>query len=79
MKHFLGNIVETCQTVTTHSDCALLKRVPENIIEARQFDDIPITVAIIAIVGSYILTLFWMLDDMPVRGSDVEFILDHFD
>ena len=80
MKHVLGSIVtvETCQTVTTHSDSTLLNRVPGDIIEARQFE-IPVGVAIIALVGAITLSLGWMANDDPVRGNDVEFIVDHFD
>ena len=80
MKHVLGSIVETCQTVTTHSDSALLKRVPGDIIEARQFEwDIPAAAIIIVSVTAIIIALAWIGDDEPVRGNDVQFIVDHFD
>ena len=71
MKHVLGSIVETCQTVTTehHSDSALMKRVPGDIIEARQLQvAIPVVGIITAIVVGIIFTLVWIETDDPVRG-----------
>ena len=81
MKHVLGTIVETCQTVTTqnHEDNALMKRVPGDIlVEARQWE-IPIATLISFIVSGIILSLVWIGDDDPVRGNDVEFLVKHFD
>ena len=80
MKHLLGSIVETCQTVTTknHSDIALMKRVPGDIIEARQLSA-PAVVLIISIVVVIGLSVYWISGDDPVRGNDVEFLVDHFD
>jgi hypothetical protein len=43
MEKFLGSIVteETCQTVTYHSDTALMKIVPGDVIKVRQGPLIP--------------------------------------
>ena len=68
MKHVLGSIVETCQTITmqNHNDSALMKRVPGDIIEARQLA-IPAVIAIIAIVGTIAISVTWIGNDDPVR------------
>ena len=78
MKHVLGSVVETCQTITTqnHRDNALMKRMPDDIIEARQIP-IPAVVAIISIVGTLAISITWIANDDPVRGNDVEFLVDH--
>ena len=64
-----------------HSDSgALMKRVPGDIIEARQaaiFLVVPAVVFII--VGEAALTVVYIREDDPVRGSDVEFLEEHFD
>ena len=81
MKHVLGSIVETCQTITTqnHSDSALMKRVPGDIIKARQVQvPIPAVVAIIALVGVVIIVITVIADDYPVSNY-VEFLVDYFD
>ena len=80
MEHVLGSIVETCQTVTTqhHSDSAIIKRVPGDIIETRQAL-IPVVGYILLLVGDILLTIFWIADDNEVRGNDVEFLVEHFD
>ena len=80
MKHVLGSIIETCQTVTTqvHGDSALTKRVPGDIIEARQLQ-IPIVFVILSVITAVSVSLIWIGDDNPVRGNDVEFFLDQFD
>ena len=75
MKHVLGSIVETCQTVNTqnHKDSALMKRVSGDIIEARQGEiAVPIFGIIVLIVGSIFLKLAWDhdLNDDPVRGNN---------
>jgi hypothetical protein len=83
MKHVL-DIAETCQTVTSHSgyldtttpnhsDSALEKRVPGDVIEARHPG--PLVEAIIVIVTSVAIALIWISDDGPVRGSDIEFLV----
>ena len=80
IKHVLGNIVETCQTVTSqnHSDSsALMKRVSGDIIEARQFGIIDAAI-ILALVGLVAVNVLWISGDNPVR-ADVEFLVDHFD
>ena len=80
MKHVLGNIVETCQTVTAqnHGDSALMKRVTGDIIETRQLL-IPEDLIIITLVATILIAVFWIDSDDPVRGNDVEFLVEHFD
>ena len=80
MKHVLGSIIETCQTVTSqnHSDSStLLKRISGDIIEARQLEivDVAIVFAIVGLVSTWVL---WVLGDDPVRAN-VEFLVDHYD
>ena len=80
MKHVLDSIVETPQTVTeqNHSNSsALMKRVPGDIIEARQFQIIDVAI-IVAVVGLVATSVLWILGDDPVR-ADVEFLINHFD
>ena len=89
MKQFLGNIVETCQTVTSHSgyvnttqnhsDSALMKRVPGDIIEARWAELAPAALVVIGIVVAVTLLIVWAEDDDPVRGNNAEFLVEHFD
>ena len=72
MEHFLGTVLETCQTVTTvtpnHSDSTLVKHVlPGDIIEARQESVIPYVAAVVAIVLAVALAIEWIEDDNPVR------------
>ena len=79
MKHVLGTIVETCQTVTAqnYSESVFmnLKRVPDDshIIEARQLPSVPAPVIgiILFIVAGIIFTVLWIADDDPVRGNDI--------
>ena len=82
MKHVLGSIVATCQTVTTqnHGDSAIMKRVLDDIIiiEARQAT-IPVVGFILFVVADVIFTIGWISTDDAVRGSDVEFPVEHFD
>ena len=80
MKHVLGSIIETCQTVSmqNHSDTTLMKRVPGDIIEERQLST-PAVILIISIVASVFLIVIYMSDDIPVRDNDVDFLVDHFD
>ena len=91
MKHVLGSILETCQTVTTvtqnHSDSAaisaFMKRVPGDIVEARQVPTVPVPVitVIYVIVSAMVISFIWISYDDPVRGNlnDVEFLVEHFD
>ena len=81
MKHVLGTIIETCQTVTTqnYSYSALMKRVPGDIIlEARQ-SAIPVVGFIFFVVADVIFTIVWIESDDPVRGNDVDFLVGDFD
>ena len=83
MKHVLGSIIETCQTVTqatqNHKDSALMKRVHGDIIEARFGPEIvPPVLVVIAIVAAITLSIVWIESDDPVRGNDVEFFVEHF-
>ena len=77
MKHVLGSIVETCQTVTTQnrSDSALMKRVVV-ILEARH---IPIPLVAADDHRSRRRHYHHYNLDYPVRFNDVEFLVDHFD
>ena len=81
MEHFLDTIVETCQTVSTqnHSDSALSKRVPGDIIEARQAELVPAVLTIIGIVAAITLSIVWVESDDPVRCNGIKFLLEHFD
>ena len=86
VEHFLGTIVETCQTVTTpnHGDSALMKRlgVPGDIIEARQAENIPYLTIISLIVTAVLLIVGNIKDDNPVRCkscNDIKFLVEHFD
>ena len=80
MKQALG--IETCQTVTmqNYKDSAFLKRVPGDLIEARQAGIIiPVAITIISIVADVGFALWWISKDDPVGGHDVEFLEEHFD
>ena len=92
IKHVLGSIMKTCQTVTYHSgysnttqtpghsDSALMKRVPGDIIEARQAVVIaPAAVAVAALVAVVVLSIVWVLEDNPVSDNDLEFLVKQFD
>jgi len=73
----IEHIVETCQTVTTqnHNDTtssALTKRVPGDIIEARQALPVagvlaPTMIVIFAIVAFVTVSIVWEQDDDPKR------------
>ena len=74
MNHFLGNITETCQTGTTrnHSDTAVIKRAPGDIIEGRQVEGAVVdALIVISIVTVVTLSILWIVDDNAVRGNDV--------
>ena len=76
MKHVLGTIVETCQTVQgatqNHKDNALMKRVPGDTIEARQWE-IPVATVIFYTVAIVYFSLVLIAYDDGVRGNDAEF------
>ena len=65
MKHVLGTIVETCQTVTTQNY--------SDTIEARQLPA-PVVGIIIVTVATVFVAVAWIGTDNPVRGSDVELL-----
>ena len=77
MNHFLGNITEICQTRTgtarNHSDTAVMKRAPGDIIEARQIEGaasyIPLVIGIVGIVAAVTLSIVVLKDDDPVRDD----------
>ena len=66
-------------TTQNHTDSALMKRVPGDIIEARQVEFIPDALIVTALIASVYIDLLWIHEDDPVRGNDVEFIEEHFD
>ena len=73
MKHVLGSVLETCQTVSTqyNADCALMKRAPGDIVEARQGLEAalaPKVLIIVAIVAVIALSIVWVESDDPVGG-----------
>jgi hypothetical protein len=77
MNHFLGNIVEICQTVTTqnHGDTAVMKRSPSHITEARQVEGAagyaPVILVILGVVAGVTASILWVENDDPVRGDDI--------
>ena len=94
MKQVIGNILETCQTVTSHSlsgyanatqhhsdsDAALMKRASSDVIEARFGPEIvPPVLTVIAIVAAITLSIVWVEGDDPVRGNYVELLVEHSD
>jgi hypothetical protein len=74
MEHFLGTIVETCQTVNVttqnHDDNALMKRVSGDIIETRQTPAITV-LGIVAIVAFVTVSIAWIESDDPVRCNSL--------
>ena len=87
MKQFLGTIAETCQRVTAqnYSDSlsALEKDdVPGNILEARQLPPVVVAIPtvgfILFLVADITLSIIWIKSDDPVRGKDIEFLVEHF-
>ena len=84
MKHVLGSVVETCQTVSTqyYADSALM-RVPGDIVKARQAEEAlafaPKILIVFTIVALVSLSIVWIESDDPVRGIDIEFLVEHFD
>ena len=71
-----------CVTMTqNYIDSALMKRVPGDIMEARQAAVIvPIAInLVIAIVVDVVVIIDWISDNKKVRGNDVEFLIEHFD
>ena len=93
MKHVLSGIIEACQTSAYHgdyvnttqnhrrddSDSALIKRIPGDIVEARWAELAPPVLVVIGIVILVALSIVWVEGDDPVRGNDVEFLVEHFD
>ena len=61
-----------------HIDGALMKRVPGDIIEARQVEILDIALVFV-IVTAVLIDIKWITEDKPVRGNEVEFLVDHFD
>ena len=86
MKQVLDSIVEAChwQTVTTqkHDDSTIMKRhdVSGDMMEARQeLPPIPNPIFIGLLVTAVIVGIVWIVQDDPVRGNDVEFLVEQFD
>jgi hypothetical protein len=89
MNNALASLLETCTSQSlsatqNHSDSgtALMKRVPGEIIEARQgVEAIPVYAVIITVLALVALGIIWVEGDDPVRGSlnDVEFLVEHSD
>ena len=67
------------KTTQDYGNSALMKRVPGDIIEARQAEFIPDPLTVIAIVTEVALVLVLIHEDSLVRGNDVEFLVKHFD
>ena len=91
MEHALGSIMETCQTITRHSgyvnatqihgDSAAMKRVPGDLIEARQAEadlTVPEFAIVVALVTLVVTSILWIANDDPVRDNDVESLVVHF-
>lgn len=79
-KHFLGSIAETChwQAVPqNHSDSALIKRVPGDIIKERQIEVLAVAVPAISVVAEIIFSAVWIANDDPVRGNNAELLVEH--
>ena len=63
-------------TTQSQSDSALIKRVPGDIVEARQAEVlVPIGPIIILTVFEVMLTVDYVSGDNPVRGNDAEFLV----
>ena len=73
-----GYVNTSYTTTQNHGDDALMKRVPGDIIEARQAVLFVVPAVVFIIVGEAILTVLYIGQDDPVRGSDVEFLVEHF-
>ena len=65
-------------TTQNHIDGALMKRIPGDIIEARQFE-IPSTLLTIAIVVDVIIAIKLIKGDESVRGKNEAFLVEPFD
>ena len=65
-------------TTQNHKDSALMKRVPGDIIEARQWET-PAVIAVAVLIADVFLGIIWIQGDDPVRGNDMEFLVKHFD
>ena len=56
--------------IKLNGDSALMKRVPGDIIEARQaIVIVPTVLFIISIVADVVFAIVWIADDDPVRGQ----------
>ena len=66
-------------TTQNHIDSALTKRVPGDIIDARQVEITIPAALIIAIVIDFAVIFDWITDNDKVRGNDVEILVEHFD
>ena len=63
-------------TTQSQSDSALIKRVPGDIVEARQAEVlVPIGPIIILTVVEVMITIDYISEDNPVRGNDAEFLV----
>ena len=70
MKHILGILESDTTTPQTHKDSALMKRVPGDIIEARQaIIVIPVVGLVLFIVADIAFSIWWISKDDPVRGK----------
>ena len=83
MNQLLGDVLETCQTVTshyyvnatqTHSDnlnASLMQRVPGDIIKGRFAPEVvPAVLFVIAIVLAVALSIIWTEEDVQVRRNE---------
>ena len=59
-------------------DGALRVMKHEDIIEARQLEIVDVVI-IVLIVANLYADLYWISEDNPVRGNEMEFLVDHFD
>ena len=67
-------------TKQNHKDGNLMKRVPGDIVEARQVAvAVPVVAFILFIVADIIYTVKLIARDDLVRGNDVEFLVEYFD
>ena len=71
MKHVLGGIVETCQTITmqNHRDSTLMKLVPGDFIETHQAAEIVETTIILNIFMIISVSTLWIGEDNLVRAN----------
>ena len=83
VKHVLGRIVETCQTVITqkNGDNTLKKCVPGDIIKARQDEILAVPIiAFVSVIVIYVLvSIVWIAEDDTVRSNGADFLVEYFD